>query len=212
MFGGAGHLSPNSWTLWFDQERWWDQITARHGDGTDFGLCGWTRRVLEVERSSNPGSGQMGLRSMAEQRLSGQPVHPGPARGSKRGLDETGLHAVPELRDGSSARPPLRLAARSGRIAMPGPPQAGRSAGHDRLPVSRGQSHVRLYAGTGLDRELRLSPLLPERVGMGIMKSQDAGCGAGRRQGNSARSSRDFGVGRAEGIRVNVVCRKGFGV
>jgi len=34
-----GRLSPNSWTLWYDQERWWDQITARHGDGTNFGFA-----------------------------------------------------------------------------------------------------------------------------------------------------------------------------
>ena len=34
-----GRLSPNSWTLWYDQERWWDQITSRHGDGTNFGFA-----------------------------------------------------------------------------------------------------------------------------------------------------------------------------
>jgi prepilin-type N-terminal cleavage/methylation domain-containing protein/prepilin-type processing-associated H-X9-DG protein len=36
VFIDEGRLSPASWTIWYDQERWWDQITARHGDGTNF--------------------------------------------------------------------------------------------------------------------------------------------------------------------------------
>lgn len=36
VFLDEGRLSPASWTIWYDQERWWDQITARHGDGTNF--------------------------------------------------------------------------------------------------------------------------------------------------------------------------------
>lgn len=39
VFLDEGRLSPNSWTIWYDQERWWDQITARHGDGTNFGFA-----------------------------------------------------------------------------------------------------------------------------------------------------------------------------
>ena len=39
VFLDEGRLSPSSWTIWFDQERWWDQITARHGDGTNFGFA-----------------------------------------------------------------------------------------------------------------------------------------------------------------------------
>jgi len=39
VFLDEGRLSPNSWTLWYDQERWWDQITARHGDGTNLGFA-----------------------------------------------------------------------------------------------------------------------------------------------------------------------------
>ena len=35
VFLDEGRLSPNSWTIWYDQESWWDQITARHGDGTN---------------------------------------------------------------------------------------------------------------------------------------------------------------------------------
>ncbi len=39
VFLDEGRLSNNSWTIWYDQERWWDQITARHGDGTNFGFA-----------------------------------------------------------------------------------------------------------------------------------------------------------------------------
>ncbi len=39
VFLDEGRLSPNSWTIWYDQERWWDQITARHGDGTNFSFA-----------------------------------------------------------------------------------------------------------------------------------------------------------------------------
>jgi prepilin-type N-terminal cleavage/methylation domain-containing protein/prepilin-type processing-associated H-X9-DG protein len=38
VFLDEGRLSSNSWTIWYDQERWWDQITARHGDGTNIGF------------------------------------------------------------------------------------------------------------------------------------------------------------------------------
>ena len=34
-----GRLSPTSWTVWYDQPRWWDQITARHGDGTNLSFA-----------------------------------------------------------------------------------------------------------------------------------------------------------------------------
>jgi prepilin-type N-terminal cleavage/methylation domain-containing protein/prepilin-type processing-associated H-X9-DG protein len=39
IFLDEGRLSSSSWTIWYDQERWWDQITARHGDGTNFGFA-----------------------------------------------------------------------------------------------------------------------------------------------------------------------------
>lgn len=39
VFLDEGRLSSNSWTVWYDEERWWDQITARHGDGTNFGFA-----------------------------------------------------------------------------------------------------------------------------------------------------------------------------
>lgn len=34
VFVDEGRLSPNSWTIWYTQPRWWDQITRRHGQGT----------------------------------------------------------------------------------------------------------------------------------------------------------------------------------
>jgi len=39
VFIDEGRLSPNSWGIWYDQERWWDQATARHGDGTNFSFA-----------------------------------------------------------------------------------------------------------------------------------------------------------------------------
>ena len=39
VFLDEGRLSPASWTIWYDQPRWWDQITARHGDGTNFSFA-----------------------------------------------------------------------------------------------------------------------------------------------------------------------------
>jgi len=39
VFIDEGRLSPSSWTVWYDQEQWWDQITARHGDGTNSGFA-----------------------------------------------------------------------------------------------------------------------------------------------------------------------------
>lgn len=35
VFLDEGRLSPSSWTVYYYEERWWDQITARHGDGTN---------------------------------------------------------------------------------------------------------------------------------------------------------------------------------
>lgn len=39
VFLDEGRLSPSSWTVYYYQERWWDQITARHGDGTNFSFA-----------------------------------------------------------------------------------------------------------------------------------------------------------------------------
>jgi prepilin-type N-terminal cleavage/methylation domain-containing protein/prepilin-type processing-associated H-X9-DG protein len=39
VFLDEGRLSPSSWTVYYDEERWWDQVTARHGDGTTFSFA-----------------------------------------------------------------------------------------------------------------------------------------------------------------------------
>jgi prepilin-type N-terminal cleavage/methylation domain-containing protein/prepilin-type processing-associated H-X9-DG protein len=39
VFLDEGQLSPSSWTVYYYRERWWDPITARHGDGTNFGFA-----------------------------------------------------------------------------------------------------------------------------------------------------------------------------
>ncbi len=56
VFLDEGRLSPSSWTIYFDRPRWWDQITARHGNGTNFSFADghseywkWSdERTLEV--------------------------------------------------------------------------------------------------------------------------------------------------------------------
>lgn len=39
VFLDQGRLSPGSWTVWYDQERWADQVSARHGDGTNLSFA-----------------------------------------------------------------------------------------------------------------------------------------------------------------------------
>ncbi len=39
VFIDEGRISPAGWTVWYDLERWWDQVTARHGDGTNFSFA-----------------------------------------------------------------------------------------------------------------------------------------------------------------------------
>ena len=39
VFLDEGRLSASSWTVYYYQERWWDQITSRHGDGTNFSFA-----------------------------------------------------------------------------------------------------------------------------------------------------------------------------
>jgi prepilin-type processing-associated H-X9-DG protein len=36
VFIDEGQLSPDSWTVYYDRESWWDRPTVRHGDGTNF--------------------------------------------------------------------------------------------------------------------------------------------------------------------------------
>ncbi len=39
VFLDEGRLSPSSWTIHYIEERWWDQITARHGNGTNLAFA-----------------------------------------------------------------------------------------------------------------------------------------------------------------------------
>ena len=39
VFLDEGLLSSSSWTLWYDQPRWWDQITKRHDVGTNIAMA-----------------------------------------------------------------------------------------------------------------------------------------------------------------------------
>lgn len=71
VFLDEGRLSPASWTIWYDQERWWDQITARHGDGTNVSFadghseyCKWkdprTIEIAEMDYDEWQSSGRGG--------------------------------------------------------------------------------------------------------------------------------------------------------
>jgi prepilin-type N-terminal cleavage/methylation domain-containing protein/prepilin-type processing-associated H-X9-DG protein len=39
VFVDEGKISPDSWTVHYDQESWWDAPTVRHGDGTNFSFA-----------------------------------------------------------------------------------------------------------------------------------------------------------------------------
>ncbi len=39
VFIDEGKISPDSWTVFYDQESWWDLPTVRHGDGTNFSFA-----------------------------------------------------------------------------------------------------------------------------------------------------------------------------
>jgi prepilin-type N-terminal cleavage/methylation domain-containing protein/prepilin-type processing-associated H-X9-DG protein len=39
VFIDEGRISPDSWTVFYDQESWWDLPTVRHGDGTNFSFA-----------------------------------------------------------------------------------------------------------------------------------------------------------------------------
>jgi prepilin-type N-terminal cleavage/methylation domain-containing protein/prepilin-type processing-associated H-X9-DG protein len=79
VFLDEGRLSPASWTIWSDREQWWDQITARHGDGTNFSFADgrseywkWkdpgTIEIAEMDYGTWQGSGRNGplSRSLAQ--------------------------------------------------------------------------------------------------------------------------------------------------
>ncbi len=39
VFVDEGKISPDSWTVFYDQESWWDRPMVRHGDGTNFSFA-----------------------------------------------------------------------------------------------------------------------------------------------------------------------------
>jgi prepilin-type processing-associated H-X9-DG protein len=39
VFVDEGKISPDSWTVHYQQESWWDRPTVRHGDGTNFSFA-----------------------------------------------------------------------------------------------------------------------------------------------------------------------------
>ncbi|MHC4166709.1 MAG: prepilin-type N-terminal cleavage/methylation domain-containing protein [Planctomycetota bacterium] len=39
VFIDEGRISPDSWTVYYDRESWWDRPTVRHGDGTNFSFA-----------------------------------------------------------------------------------------------------------------------------------------------------------------------------
>jgi prepilin-type N-terminal cleavage/methylation domain-containing protein/prepilin-type processing-associated H-X9-DG protein len=39
VFLAEGRLSPNSWTIFYDQEQWWDGPTVRHSMGTNWSMA-----------------------------------------------------------------------------------------------------------------------------------------------------------------------------
>lgn len=66
VFIDEGHLSFGSWTVYYDQERWWDPVPIRHGKGTSFSFADnhaeyrkWAdERTIEMaERSVTSGTG-----------------------------------------------------------------------------------------------------------------------------------------------------------
>ncbi len=68
VFIDEGRLSPDSWTVYYDQERWWDAVPARHGIGTTFSFADvhaeyrkWTDpRTIEIARKSLASSSGVG--------------------------------------------------------------------------------------------------------------------------------------------------------
>ena len=68
VFIDEGKISPDSWTVYYDQESWWDQPTVRHGDGTNFSFADghsdyWKWKDPRTVRLANMTSAQASDRS-----------------------------------------------------------------------------------------------------------------------------------------------------
>ena len=65
VFIDEGRLSPGSWTVFYDEERWWDCVPARHGMGTTVSFADvhaeyrkWTDpRTIEITQKTWTGAG-----------------------------------------------------------------------------------------------------------------------------------------------------------
>jgi prepilin-type N-terminal cleavage/methylation domain-containing protein/prepilin-type processing-associated H-X9-DG protein len=65
VFLDEGLLSPGSWTIYYDQERWWDCVPIRHGMGSTFSFVDghaeyrkWTDpRTIEMAQKTWTGAG-----------------------------------------------------------------------------------------------------------------------------------------------------------
>ena len=76
VFLDEGQLSSSSWTLWYDQPRWWDQVTKRHGVGTNIGMAD---SHVEYFKFSDPRTRWMAehMNWQAQGRFDGQATQPG---------------------------------------------------------------------------------------------------------------------------------------
>jgi len=62
VFIDEGKISPDSWTVFYDQESWWDRPMVRHGDGTNFSFVDghsdywkWKDpRTVKLAKMTNP--------------------------------------------------------------------------------------------------------------------------------------------------------------
>ena len=65
VFIDEGRLSPGSWTVYYNQERWWDCVPARHGMGSTSSFVDghaeyrkWTDpRTIEITQKTWTGAG-----------------------------------------------------------------------------------------------------------------------------------------------------------
>ena len=97
VFLDEGRLSPSSWTIHYDQERWWDQITARHGDGTNFSFADGHAEYWKWKDPRTLEVAKMDYDTWQNTARNGADVHRAGQRGSaprpERGLRQAGLHA-----------------------------------------------------------------------------------------------------------------------
>jgi prepilin-type N-terminal cleavage/methylation domain-containing protein/prepilin-type processing-associated H-X9-DG protein len=72
VFVDEGEISPDSWTVHYNQESWWDAPTVRHGDGTNFSFADGHSEYWKWRDSRT-----VELAKLAEDGLTGEPQQPG---------------------------------------------------------------------------------------------------------------------------------------